>query len=156
MSKNKGKKQKQQPKVVRQVEPVPPPRKRPVPTPPEVDGDPCLVFGLQLADNGGKWAWSKMTAAELKLVTDKCKEWERTPANQLFTGSGHKPILFENLCAEAQRRLRDIELEEYDGQWWELRLTGQRRIWGVRQRHVFYVVWWDPGHTACPAPKKYT
>jgi hypothetical protein len=131
-------------------------KKRPVPTPPEVDGDPCLVFGLQLADDGGTWAWSKMTAAELKIVTDKCKEWERTPANQLFTGSGHKPIPFHNLCPEAQKRLRDIELGEYDGQWWELHLTGQRRIWGVRQRHVFYVVWWDPKHTVCPSRKKHT
>jgi hypothetical protein len=128
-----------------------------VPTPAtDEDGSARLVFGLQLADHEGPYAWAEISAEHTKLIADTCRSWESMSANEVFAVAGNKPVPFENLCPAAQARLHEIDLEEYNGQWWELRVTGERRIWGVRQRHVFYVVWWDPEHEVCPSKKRHT
>jgi hypothetical protein len=132
-------------------------KKRPVPAPDgDADGSDRLVFGLQLLDHEGPYAWAGMSATDTKLIADTCKSWESMSANEVFAAGGNKPIPLENLCPDAQTRLKQIDLEEYNGQWWELRVSGERRIWGVRQRHVFYVVWWDPNHRVCPSIKRHT
>lgn len=127
-------------------------KKRPVPGAP-IDGeDPCLVFGLQLIDSGGRWPWSDVSASHMKAITDKCKAWEKMKQSELFGPGGNKRIPMENLIPDAQTRLRDLELDDYE--IWELRVTGKQRIWGVRSGHVFYPVWWDPKHQVCPSTKK--
>jgi hypothetical protein len=131
-------------------------KKRPIPTPAaDTDASACLVFGLQLLDHEGPYAWSNMSPAHLDRITSSCKNWESMRADEVFAASGNKPVPFEKLCPEAQARLREIDLEEYDGLW-ELRLTGKGRIWGIRRRHVFYAVWWDPTHAVCPSKMKHT
>ena len=37
-----------------------------------------------------------------------------------------------------------------------LRLGGQERLFGFRDRNVFHVVWWDPQHQIWPSLKKNT
>jgi hypothetical protein len=131
-------------------------KKRPVPGPVDTQTSAYLVFGLQLLDHEGSYAWTEISSEHTKLIAEACKGWESMRADDVFAAKGNKPVPFGNLCSAAQARLRNIELEEYDGQWWELRVSGQRRIWGVRQRHVFYIVWWDPEHQVCPSKKKHT
>jgi hypothetical protein len=132
------------------------PRKRPVPGPQgPLDKDACLLYGLSLMDEGGPWGWSGIAAEHLKRVVAKSKGWESMTIGELLRVSGNKPIPFDHLCPEAQRRLVELELDDYDGLW-ELRLGGKPRIWGVLSGHVFYPVWWDPKHTVCPSKKKGT
>ena len=130
-------------------------KKRAVPGPGgEPQDDACLVFGLQLADYGGPWAWSNMTAQEGKKFAAACKGWESMTPSEVFRASGNKPVSHNSMCSEAQARLLEIELDDHE--IWELRLSGKTRIWGVRERNVFYVVWWDPDHTVCPSRKRNT
>ena len=56
------------------------------------------------------------------------------------------------MCLEAQKRLTDLELDDH-GALWEMRLAGEPRVWGLRNGHVFYPVWWDPDHSVCPSDK---
>jgi len=37
-----------------------------------------------------------------------------------------------------------------------LRLSGRERIWGILDRGVLSIVWWDPEHRVCPSRKKHT
>jgi hypothetical protein len=37
-----------------------------------------------------------------------------------------------------------------------LRLGGQQRLYGFRDRNVFHLVWWDPRHEIWPSHKKHT
>jgi hypothetical protein len=131
-------------------------KKRPVPGPAAPpDSTACLVFGLQLLDHGGPYAWSNALAAHIKAIAAKCKGWESMTPAAVFSASGNKPIPWESFSGPAQKRLVEIELDDYDGLW-ELRVSGKQRLWGILDRNIFYIVWWDPEHEVCPALKKRT
>ncbi len=34
--------------------------------------------------------------------------------------------------------------------------NGKQRIWGIKDRNILKVLWWDPDHEVCPSLKKYT
>ncbi len=123
--------------------------------PPEPDPASNLVFGLQRLDHEGPWSWTNVTGEQLRRIAEKCRGWESMRPNDVFASSGNKPVPNENLCKRAQDRLVAIELDDYDGLW-ELRVSGKERIWGLRERHIFYVLWWDPGHEVCPSNKRNT
>lgn len=55
----------------------------------------------------------------------------------------------EKLCSDAQKRLRDLKLDDND-EFISLRLTGKQRIWGIKQHNVLLLLWWDPNHKICP------
>lgn len=128
-------------------------KKRPIPAEPGPDDDPHLVFRLQLLDAGGPWGWAEMSSAHMRTITAKCKGWESMRQSELFGNGGNKLIPIDNLCSQAQSRLQTIELDDLDGLW-ELRLSGAKRIWGHREGHIFYIIWWDPDHQVCPSAKK--
>ncbi len=37
-----------------------------------------------------------------------------------------------------------------------LRLGAKKRIWGVLEGSVLYVLWWDPHHEVYPSKKRHT
>ncbi len=65
-------------------------------------------------------------------------------------GAKHKPIPAGHLCDEAQRRLVELELDEFD-ELFRFRLGNMARLWGVIDEGVFYAIWWDPDHRVCPS-----
>jgi hypothetical protein len=62
----------------------------------------------------------------------------------------HKFIPIEHLCGDAQRRLVELQLDDFD-QLFRFRLGNMERLWGVVEGGVFYPVWWDPQHKVCPS-----
>jgi len=58
------------------------------------------------------------------------------------------------LTKEARDRLATLRIEEE--QLFRFRLTGTQRMWGIRDRDTFCILWWDPNHEICPAVKKHT
>jgi hypothetical protein len=114
-----------------------------------------IVWRFGMVDLDGPWGWSELDADFAKRLTDRCTNWETMDETQLFGHGGNKHIPAENMCEKAQRRLADIELDDYGGLW-ELKLAGRPRVWGLRTGHIFYPVWWDPGHSVCPSKKKHT
>lgn len=59
------------------------------------------------------------------------------------------------IIPEAWKRLIALELNDYD-ELWRFRFGSEPRIWGLKIKSVFYVLWWDPQHKICPSPKKHT
>lgn len=76
-------------------------------------------------------------------------KWSEIKSHQSHT------VTVSTISNEAQKRLRDIQQDDID-ELFSLRLSGTERIWGIRDGRVFYVLWWDPEHTVCPAHKKHT
>ena len=74
---------------------------------------------------------------------------------ELSGPSGNKAIPIEHLCSDAQNRLRDLGLDDYD-EVWEMRIGGKERVWGLRDASVMLLLWWDPEHEVCPSEKKHT
>jgi hypothetical protein len=74
---------------------------------------------------------------------------------ELLSDAGCKPIPVESFSPEAKKRLKEIDLDDYDGLW-ELRVSGKPRVWGILNHNIFYLVWWDPDHKVCPSHLRHT
>ena len=79
--------------------------------------------------------------------------------NEILKASGAKThgnnSHYENvaeLIPEAQKRWKELKLEEYD-QAFSLRLTNLHRLYGVLQDGVFRIVWFDQKHEIYPVKK---
>lgn len=55
------------------------------------------------------------------------------------------------LCREAQENLE----QDWQGadRVLSIRLTNVKRVWGIIEQGVFYLLWWDPDH--CVSPSTY-
>jgi len=73
-------------------------------------------------------------------------------------GMGQKPFFLEvwgswgRLVANAAGG--NCTMDDAVEDLFSLRLTGKKRLWGIRDRHVFKVFWWDPEHGVCPSELK--
>jgi hypothetical protein len=105
------------------------------------------------------WSW-QVTEADIVMIVDFLSEMERLTWKEIRAqltggqrrGAKHKFIPVTSLCPIAQRRLIELELDEFE-QMFRFRLGNMGRLWGViaEDDHVFYPVWWDPGHKVCPS-----
>jgi hypothetical protein len=109
------------------------------------------------AELTGPWGWSEISGDKaLEVYTKLVHHEERTWAESLKPKSaGYKRIPVESVCAKAQRRLEDRNLDDYDDLV-EFRLSGQERVWGIREGNICYILWWDPKHEVCPSHMKHT
>lgn len=60
-------------------------------------------------------------------------------------GTNHHTLDIGDLCRDAQNRLVDLRLDEYDGVF-SLRLGNCLRLYGIRDDRVFRLLWWDCHH----------
>lgn len=72
-----------------------------------------------------------------------------------ITETGSHFIETSALSKPARNRLMEIQQDDVD-QVYSLRVTGRRRIFGIRDGGVLRILWWDPDHDVCPAAKKHT
>jgi hypothetical protein len=117
---------------------------------------PVWRLSLLDLDHAGSWSWNGASEAVMRQIVAFLSEMERltwTRIRAQIHGGGHrrnKPIPLDQLCAEARRRLVDLQLDDLD-ELFEFRLGSRRRLWGVaRENGVFYPVWWDPEHQVYP------
>ena len=68
---------------------------------------------------------------------------------------GSHPIESRDLIKQARERLEDIKQDDAD-YLMSFRITGKSRVWCIPDRNIMRVLWWDPNHSVCPAPKKHT
>lgn len=107
------------------------------------------------ADYGGQWGWRDVAIQTLfGSIIPKLHDFESMTWSAI-AGSGSHFVAIEDLCTEAQTRLRELERDEQD-QLFSLRLDGRMRIWGVRDVGIFRMLWCDPEHTVCPSDLRHT
>jgi hypothetical protein len=112
------------------------------------------VWKIGQADFGSPWCPSKMQKDILLEIIDKLKNFERTTWLEIEKGGSHF-IPVNKIVGDAQRRLQHLRLDD-TSDLFSLRLSSLERLWGLRSNDVFSVLWWDPNHQVCPAPKRYT
>jgi hypothetical protein len=114
-----------------------------------------LSWQIRLLDFDGPWGWSDMDAKALKYVHGKLAQFESmTWAEVNHPNTGCHPIKIKDLCSKAQKRL--VEIKVIEEELFSLRLSGKERLWGIREHHLFKILWWDPRHDVYPASKKHT
>jgi len=116
-----------------------------------------LSWQIRMLDFEGSWGWGDMDAKTLKYVHGKLAQFETmTWAEVNHPNTGCHPIKIKDLCSEAQKRLADIKVVEFEEELFSLRLSGKERLWGIRDHHLFQILWWDPSHEVYPIGKKHT
>lgn len=63
------------------------------------------------------------------------------------------PIPAHAICHDAKKRLRELQLDEFE-ELWKLKVHGKIRVWGMRVASNYLIVWWDPDHTVYPMDPK--
>ena len=64
-------------------------------------------------------------------------------------------IQVADLPGENQRRLREIGQHDVD-RLISLRVSSRERIFGILDKAVLRLLWWDPEHQVYPSPQKHT
>ncbi|RKZ48063.1 MAG: hypothetical protein DRR16_22345 [Candidatus Parabeggiatoa sp. nov. 3] len=116
-----------------------------------------LSWQIRTLDLDGPWGWGELDAEALIYIHGKLAQFEcMTWAEIKHPNTGCHPIKITALCSEAQKRLTEIKVIEFEEELFSLRLSGKERIWGIRERHIFKILWWDPRHEVYPVSKKHT
>ena len=103
----------------------------------------------------GKWNWQAVKKPRfLDIVIQRLKAFECMSWQEII-GTGSHLIEIDKIIPEARKRLEDLNQEDVDVLM-SLRLSGKKRIWGIRDGSVLKVLWWDPNHEICPSVKKRT
>lgn len=108
-----------------------------------------------------RWALTGHKDDVEKLIK-KLRDYERMTWNDIFCDTcGRKGntknhlIHFSDLSLEAQKRASELKIDDYDGIY-SLTITGKRRMFGIMENNVFYIVWDDLKHEICPSHKSHT
>ena len=112
----------------------------------------CWQFSLM--DMGGPFSFSNITIDDWLLILNKMKQWETMTWNSIAGHRDHS-IRVDTLSPEALKRLAQINLDDID-EVFSLHIDGKKRLFGIRDRNIFRVLWWDKGHQVCPSHKKHT
>jgi len=102
--------------------------------------------------------WGKNGLSGTALVDDlfpKIKHFESMTWNQIQQDKKRNhSVRVSDLCKKARGRVLELSLGVDD--LFRFRLTGKQRLWGIRDRERFRILWWDPEHEVCPSQLKHT
>lgn len=114
-----------------------------------------LAWRFSDCDRGGNWAWTNLQEPiQYKKVVERLQEFESKNWNEIERSGSH-PIPIQDIVISAKNRLRELKMDDID-ELMSFRLTGKQRVWCIKQSNVMKVLWWDPSHEICPAPKRHT
>ncbi len=132
------------------------PEKRPRVDPAIIDSlSQNPVWQIGALDLEGPWGWHKIDSKLLyNTVIPKIKNFEKMRWNEILGPKNHE-IKINELSKTAQKRLTVLNLDDFDSLV-SLRLTGRKRIWGIKIENICKVLWWDPEHAVCPSKLKHT
>jgi hypothetical protein len=124
---------------------------------PESTESKTIVWHVKLVDHEGPFGWCGMAGKRemMRYIHDKLGNFETMTWAEIKANKQNHQCPVAETSQEAQKRLREINLDQYD-ELFSLRLSGKERIWGIREQRVFRILWWDPKHQVYPSYKKYT
>ena len=121
-----------------------------------------IAWAFSAVDKEGDWGWRSQAARVWwKEILPKLQGFESMTWIKIMQVSGGKAkgrgtnnhfISVEDLTRKAQNRLVEINQGDVD-QLFSLRLGGTKRIYGIRDRRVLKLLWYDPNHEVCPSSK---
>ena len=141
---------KKKPKVSRRPQPKKHPRAQFI-----TGSDTSIAWRFSDSDHGGNWAWTNLKdPIQYKRVIERLQEFEKKNWNEIIT-SGNHPIAVGDIVKSARDRLEKLKMDDID-ELMSFRVSGKERVWCIRLLNIMKVLWWDPHHKVCPAPKRHT
>lgn len=107
-------------------------------------------------DDSCRWTWD-LTPDELQelmafLAHSSRRTWAEIEGDRTGRRNRHKKHHnhdVADICKEAQTRLHQ-HIDESHDKLFRFRYAGEKRIWGVRDRAVFRMIWADLHHQVYP------
>ena len=112
----------------------------------------CWQFSFM--DLSGPFSCSAITNEDWHLILSKMRSWETMTWNEIEGRRDHS-INIDGLSDTAKKRLAEIQLDDID-EVFSLHINSKKRLFGIRDRNIFKVLWWDSEHKVCPSLKKHT
>ena len=88
-------------------------------------------FRTDQMDVNGQWGWDKLDAFHLQDLLKKIFHSQKLTW-QILRDNGSHLVEVPSLVTEAQKRLKDLEKDDFD-HLYSLRLSGQKRVWGIKE-----------------------
>lgn len=109
---------------------------------------------IESADMDGPWGWGGVGVRTLLVeIIPKLHSFESMTWAAVEGATGSHFVLVSDCIKDAKDRLKDIGQEDI-ADLFSLRLSGKKRIWGIRDVAILRILWWDPAHQVCPSLKK--
>jgi len=158
MGNNKRKSNSKKQKQVKSSDPFPAPRKKAVRFTEDPGNtnkrQPVWVFSV--LDENGPWGKVKLSGDSVwndilpKIRSYESMTWGQIEQNKKYNHS----VGIDALCPTARKRIDHLKLDV--DELFRFRLSGKQRLWGIRDRERFKILWWDPDHEICPSTMKRT
>jgi hypothetical protein len=132
---------------------VPPTGKRPRVTT-EIDTLDQVLFRWRVNRNyidldHEEWGWGKLSIQEFfNILFDRFNNYETMTWQEIKNRKNCHPIPVQDICSKAQSRLQEMQ-KDIDTMF-QVDISELGRVFGYRDRMLFYLVWHDPNHTVCP------
>lgn len=119
------------------------------------DNRPVWRFGL--VDWDGPFGWSRLDPAAVRDVHQKLTSYEGQRWGEIKGSRNNHcgSMEIDKLSPEARARLEEIRLDD-TAHLFKLNCGGPARIWGIADRNMLQILWWDPEHKVYPTEKKHT
>ena len=121
---------------------------------PITDTSRSVCWQFSLMDLSGPFSCSDINPDEWLVILSLMRSWETMTWIEIEGRRNHS-ISIQSLSDLARKRLLHIQLDDID-EVFSLHIDGKKRLFGIRDRNIFKVLWWDREHTVCPSTKKHT
>lgn len=119
-----------------------------------VKGAP-LSWRFSHHDREGPFRWGAVFEnGDLHEVIERLASVEGLTEQDLARDGSHA-IELHKLCKDARDRLTHLQHDDLDTVF-SLRVSGAKRVFCIHHGNIMRVLWYDPEHKVCPAPKKHT
>ena len=116
------------------------------------------VWSITIFDVDGPWGRERIEQSETLWsdIFPKLKNYESmTWGDILKDKTRNHSVTVDQLIKAARQRLDELKQNDVD-ELFRFRLSGQQRVWGIRDGRVFKILWWDPHHEIAPSALKHT
>lgn len=103
------------------------------------------------------YGWHRVDENTLHNIRIKLRDFESMTWNEILVRdrSRNHRINKIRLSDDAKKRLKQLNQDDID-ELVSLHLTGIKRVWGIWDKGVLKLLWWDPYHEVYPYKKKHT
>lgn len=114
-----------------------------------------ISWQVQSLDLEGPYGWAAVGRKVFwEDIWPKILNFETQTWGELKGRQSHF-VARDRLSREARKRLEVLGQDDVD-ELFSLRLSGRQRLWGIVDRHVFKMLWFDSDHAVCPSLLKHT
>lgn len=104
-------------------------------------------------DIDGPWGWKKIDQEFFfQQILPKVQNFEKMKWTEILGRNNHEVKIWQ-IGKKAQKRLSELKLDDNEVLV-SLRLTGPQRLWGIKFKSIFQILWWDPEHQVYPIKQK--